>query len=325
MKNVSILKAQKDEDFAYNLGGYLEDNFNGAVKLIDEKAAGEDKLENEFKDSDFVIALWSRESMEDTDFLLDSVHAERMQLEKRSVKCINVRFDDGIQIYHLKQEHRIITWTDKGDIPGLAKKIIDAITDPESKVTERIGNVSEGLVWNYFVVYLKGVLSGVHKGVKEWKEKNAGQLIANKYVLIIPASGKCPGKMSEGKGMDGVCETMGAKLTVVEVDDAGIQGRTFSPNVHRVRKDADSQEWFHFSGEFANPVNTIHMLEEEYKKIIPEEREELVLRFTQRLYYILSHKDNEAMIKDTFQIIQWDDMTPMAKPLNELIIDELSN
>lgn len=86
MKNVSIIKAQKDEDFAYNLGGYLEDNFNGAVKLIDEKAAGEDKLENEFKDSDFVIALWSRESMEDTDFLLDSVHAERMQLEKHSKK-----------------------------------------------------------------------------------------------------------------------------------------------------------------------------------------------------------------------------------------------
>ena len=31
-------------------------------------------------------------------------------------------------------------------------------TDPKSKIHQRIGNVSEGLVWNYLVVYLKTIL-----------------------------------------------------------------------------------------------------------------------------------------------------------------------
>jgi len=324
MKKISIIKAQSDEDFAYELGGHLEDNFGGTIKLIDEKTQGEEKIENEFKESDFVIALWTKSAMDDTDFLLGSLHAERKQLEHRTIKCINIRLEDDVKIYHLKQEHRILNWFEQDNIPGLAEKIVEVLNDKESKYTERIGNVSEGLVWNYFVVYLKGVLSGVHKGVEEWKAKNEGLPISNKYVIVIPTSGKCMGKMSDAMAVGDVCETLDDKLTVLEVDDAGIQGRTFTPNVHRVRKSTDSDEWFYFSGEFANPVNTIHMLETEYNKIVPDERDELVNRFHNRLDYILNHKDNEAMVKDTFLIILWDDLTPMGTPLNEVIIEQLS-
>ena len=59
---------------------------------------------------------------------------------------------------------------------------------------------------------------------------------------------------------------------------------------------------YYFVGEFANPVNTLHQLEQED---IVVDNESLINNFEQRLCYLLDHKNHG--LHGVYEIIRFDD------------------
>ena len=49
-----------------------------------------------FRDTPFVVFLWSQNAVNDTQFQLLSLTAERKQVEDRVVRCINVLLDQDV-------------------------------------------------------------------------------------------------------------------------------------------------------------------------------------------------------------------------------------
>merc|ERR1712004_808651 len=126
------------------------------------------------------------------------------------------------------------------------------------------------------------------------------------------------------------CHTEENHINIPKVDDAGMIGRPFTPNVHRITAPNEEgiEEEYYFIGEFANPVNTIYQLEKEYHKISREETSDLVYRFTNRLTYILGHKDNEHL-HNTYEVITWDKpdngVYKKGEKLNERIVKRMKD
>ena len=63
-----------------------------------------------FRDTPFVVFLWSQNAVNDTQFQLLSLTAERKQVEDRVVRCINVLLDPDVNIAHIKQENYKLKW-----------------------------------------------------------------------------------------------------------------------------------------------------------------------------------------------------------------------
>jgi len=265
------------------------------------------------------IFLWSVESSKDADLQWASLCLERRQSEQQDVRCIHVKLSEDVRVVHIKQG-RILTAPPGTQPQDLANSLLERMGEPSNN---QLGNASEGLAWNIFTGYLKPVLSGLTAKIQEYvDEKNSGLQIPLALFIVVPKSGETLSKFSDDVKMQNDCYEEVCNL-IIQGNDAGIRGRQYTQNLHRVRK-TPGEEWYYFVGTYANNTQTLYDMCHTDKIINEADKLDMVQKFKKRLTYILRHPyhlTNAAR----HCIIDYDDSTQEGDSFNSVLVDAIRN
>lgn len=158
---------------------------------------------------------------------------------------------------------RNITSVSMRSDPNYQEKLLAMLRGPEVTMKELLpaGNVSHGLVWSYYLNYLKDILPGMKDRIDRWCDPKVNKQCVDlrmprKFFILVPASCFCPRGLNLA---DSAHLAFGGHLDDVISDKAGSMNRVYRHTVWNIAR--PGKQNLQFVGEYATVVHTLYQME----------------------------------------------------------------
>ncbi|XP_025080290.1 stimulator of interferon genes protein-like [Pomacea canaliculata] len=183
--------------------------------------------------------------------------------------------------------------------PNYVDKLISMLQGPEVRVNELlpVGNLSYGIVYNYYLGYLRFVLPGIQQRIDRWCQKHSNTQcfdarMSRKFYILVPVSCYCPHTLVDA----GCAISFSGHVDDLELSRAGSLRRVYRHTVWSITK--PNGQVLHFVGEYPSCLNTLYQMEMiRNTGLDSSERQRQREEFVARLRALLASNDHTDSVR----------------------------